>query len=106
MGESFTVILPPHLGHRSGVFLALSIAPRFSALFPLNMITVDLARELARDNISCVAVSHGWVKTKMTGFTGEMEVPEAVERMIKLIDGLKPSDTATFYHRDGCRLPW
>ncbi|KAK4443626.1 hypothetical protein QBC34DRAFT_452402 [Podospora aff. communis PSN243] len=73
----------------------------------LNMITVDLARELAPGNISCVAMSPGWVKTKMSGFTGHMEAPEAVERMIKVIDGLKPgTDTATSYHRDGQRLPW
>jgi len=70
------------------------------------MITVDLARELAPDNIPCVAISPGWVKTNMTGFTGTMEAPEAVELMIKVIDGLKPSDTATFWHRDGHQISW
>lgn len=72
----------------------------------LNMITVDLARELAPDNISLVAMSPGWVQTKMSNWTGPTQSPEAVTLMIQVIDGLKPSDTATFYHRDGSQLKW
>ena len=70
------------------------------------MITVDLARELAQDKISCIAMSPGWVKTKMSNYTGPLEPPEAVERMIQVIDGLKPNDTASFYHRDGHQVTW
>ncbi|KAH7000616.1 short chain dehydrogenase [Ilyonectria destructans] len=72
----------------------------------LNMITVDLARELAPDNISLVAMSPGWVQTKMSNWTGPTQSPEAVTLMIQVIDGLQPSDTATFYHRDGSQLKW
>lgn len=63
----------------------------------LNMITVDFARELAPDNISCVAMSPGWVKTKMTSFTGPTETPEVGALMINVINGLKPNDTAIFF---------
>lgn len=42
----------------------------------------------------------------MTGFTGTMEALEAVELMINVTDGLKPSDTATFWHRDGHQISW
>ncbi|KAK0639401.1 short chain dehydrogenase [Cercophora newfieldiana] len=74
----------------------------------LHMITVDLARELAVDNISCVALSPGpgFVKTRMTGFTGTVEAPEAVAFMISIIDRLKPQDMGGFYNRDGQRIPW
>lgn len=65
------------------------------------MITVDLARELAPDKIALVAMSPEWVKTKMSAWTGPLEVDEAVTRMVKVIDVLDFSHTATFVHRDG-----
>jgi NAD(P)-dependent dehydrogenase (short-subunit alcohol dehydrogenase family) len=37
----------------------------------LNMITVDLARELVPDKISCITMSPGWVQTKMSNWTLE-----------------------------------
>ena len=70
------------------------------------MITLDLARELAPDKISFIAMSPGWVQTKMSNWTGPLEAPEAVTRMIRVIDGLKPSDTGSFYHRDGHQVDW
>ena len=65
------------------------------------MITVDLARELAPDKIALVAMSPGWVKTKMSAWTGPLEADEAVTRIVKVIDGLDFSHTGTFFHRDG-----
>lgn len=65
------------------------------------MITVDLARELEPDKIAVVALSPGWVRTKMSGWTGHMNPDEAVSKMIKAIDGLDMKDTASFHHRDG-----
>ncbi|KAG4434300.1 hypothetical protein IFR05_010213 [Cadophora sp. M221] len=67
----------------------------------LNMITVDLTRELAPVKIALVAMSPGWVKTKMSAWTGPLEPEEAVTRMVKVIDGLNFSYTGTFIHRDG-----
>lgn len=72
----------------------------------LNMITVDLARELAADKITFVAMSPGWVQTKMSNWTGPLQTPEAVTRMIGVIDQLEPSDKATFWHRDGHQCGW
>jgi hypothetical protein len=70
------------------------------------MITMDLAREIAQDRITFIEISPGWVQIKMSNYTGPLECPEAVERMIKVIDGLKPSDTASFWHRDGYQVTW
>ncbi|KAK3984498.1 hypothetical protein QBC44DRAFT_336873 [Cladorrhinum sp. PSN332] len=72
----------------------------------LNMITVDLARELAEDNVTFVAMSPGWVQSKMSNWTGPLECLEAVTRMIKVIDGLTHEDNGTFWHRDGHQLAW
>ena len=72
----------------------------------LNQITMTVARELEPENISCVALTPGWVKTKMSGFTGHMEPEEAVERMLKVIDSVDMGKTGTFLHRDGHIVPW
>ncbi|KAK0638996.1 hypothetical protein B0T16DRAFT_338206, partial [Cercophora newfieldiana] len=72
----------------------------------LNIITVDLARELAAEKISFVALSPGWVQTKMSNWTGPAQPPEAVEEMIKVIDGLETSETPKFLHRKGHEIGW
>ena len=68
------------------------------------MISVDLAGDLAPDKVACIVMSRGWVKTKMSGWTGPMETDEAVNRLIKVINGLGFSDTEAFYHRDGRKV--
>ena len=72
----------------------------------LNQITMTVAMELKPENISCVALTPGWVKTKMSGFTGHVEPEEAVERMMKVIDSVDIEKTGTFLHRDGHVVPW
>lgn len=72
----------------------------------LNMLSVNTAHELAPDGIACIALHPGWVKTKMSGFTGHMGPDEAVTRMLKVLDGIDMSKTGRFYHRDGHELTW
>jgi NAD(P)-dependent dehydrogenase (short-subunit alcohol dehydrogenase family) len=72
----------------------------------LNMITVDLASELAAEKITFVALSPGWVQTKMTNLTGPAQLREAVENMIKVIESLEPSETPKFLHRKGHEIGW
>ncbi|KAH4354166.1 hypothetical protein HBH99_257190 [Parastagonospora nodorum] len=67
---------------------------------------MNTARELADKAITVVALHPGWIKTKMSGFTGHMGPDEAAERMCAVIDTLDISKTAKFYHRDGQELAW
>jgi NAD(P)-dependent dehydrogenase (short-subunit alcohol dehydrogenase family) len=77
-----------------------------SAKAALNMVTVDLARELAPDKITFIAMSPGWVQTKMSNWTGPGVADEAVASMIKVIDGVDFSHTGTFLHVDGTTIEW
>lgn len=70
------------------------------------MLSVNTALELAPENIACVALHPGWIKTRMTDFTGHMDPDEAADRMVKVIDAVDMSKTGKFFHRDGHELKW
>jgi NAD(P)-dependent dehydrogenase (short-subunit alcohol dehydrogenase family) len=59
-----------------------------------------------RDGVTAVALSPGWVKTRMGGAGAEISAEESVRGMRKLIDRLMIDDTGSFLRRDGSELPW
>jgi len=72
----------------------------------LNMAWSCLALEARRDGVTAVALSPGWVKTRMGGAGAEISTEESVGAMRKLIDRLTIADTGRFLRRDGSELPW
>jgi NAD(P)-dependent dehydrogenase (short-subunit alcohol dehydrogenase family) len=72
----------------------------------LNMAWSCLAMEARRDGVTAVALSPGWVKTRMGGAGAEISAEESVRGMRKLIDRLMIDDTGSFLRRDGSELPW
>ena len=72
----------------------------------LNMAWSYLAIEARRDGVTAVALSPGWVKTRMGGAGAEISAEESVRGMRKLIDRLMIDDTGSFLRRDGSELPW
>jgi NAD(P)-dependent dehydrogenase (short-subunit alcohol dehydrogenase family) len=72
----------------------------------LNMAWSCLALEAKHDGVTAVALSPGWVKTRMGGAGAEISTEESVNSMRKLIDRLTIADTGRFLRRDGSELPW
>jgi NAD(P)-dependent dehydrogenase (short-subunit alcohol dehydrogenase family) len=72
----------------------------------LNMAWSCLALEAKRDGVTAVALSPGWVKTRMGGAGAEISTEESVGAMRQLIDRLTIADTGRFLRRDGSELPW
>jgi NAD(P)-dependent dehydrogenase (short-subunit alcohol dehydrogenase family) len=72
----------------------------------LNMAWSCLALEAKRDGVTAVALSPGWVKTRMGGSGAEIGAQESVGSMRKLIERLGLADTGRFLRRDGSELPW
>jgi NAD(P)-dependent dehydrogenase (short-subunit alcohol dehydrogenase family) len=70
----------------------------------LNAIMKTLSIDLAPWPV--IAVHPGYVRTRLTGNSGDLTAEEAVERMLDLVDRLDRSMTGRFYHRDGHELPW
>jgi NAD(P)-dependent dehydrogenase (short-subunit alcohol dehydrogenase family) len=71
-----------------------------------NMITVTLAADLEKDNILCLALHPGHIRTKMTDKHGDMDPLPCAERLLKIIDNATKDDCSKFHHRDGQTLPW
>ena len=71
-----------------------------------NMISVTLARDLAKENILSLALHPGHIRTRMGGSGGDMEADECAKRLVSLIDNATPEDCYRFIHRDGQTLPW
>jgi NAD(P)-dependent dehydrogenase (short-subunit alcohol dehydrogenase family) len=72
----------------------------------LNMAWSSLALEAKRRGITCVALSPGWVKTRMGGAGAEITSEESVGDMRRLIDRLGIDDSGKFLRRNGSELPW
>jgi NAD(P)-dependent dehydrogenase (short-subunit alcohol dehydrogenase family) len=72
----------------------------------LNMEWSCLAKELAGRGMICVALHPGWVQTDMGGPTATLTIAQSVPSMVKVIEGLRPSDNGRYMSYDGNELPW
>jgi NAD(P)-dependent dehydrogenase (short-subunit alcohol dehydrogenase family) len=72
----------------------------------LNMYLRSAASELSRDGFTCVLIDPGWVRTAMGGKDAPITTDASVEVMLRVIDGLRPSDNGRFLDRRGRDVPW
>jgi NAD(P)-dependent dehydrogenase (short-subunit alcohol dehydrogenase family) len=72
----------------------------------LNMTTRGLAVDLRGENIICIALDPGWVKTDMGGGAAPLKPEEAVSGILSVVDQLSEKDSGTFLQWNGGTLPW
>lgn len=72
----------------------------------LNMLNACLSEQLSKEGFTCVVMHPGWVRTRMGGDKAPLTPEESIAGMVKVIEGLKPSDNGRFVQHDGERLPW
>ena len=72
----------------------------------LNAMTVAMAIELEADGIPVNAVSPGFTKTKMNGFTGTETVEEGASEAVRLALLVSKGPTATFTSATMGTIPW
>jgi NAD(P)-dependent dehydrogenase (short-subunit alcohol dehydrogenase family) len=72
----------------------------------LNMAWSCLALEARSRGIAVVALSPGWVKTRMGGSGAQITPEQSVRDMRTLIARLSIDDTGKFLRRDGSELGW
>ena len=72
----------------------------------LNMAWSSLALEARKNGVTVVALSPGWVQTRMGGAGAEITPEESISDMRALIDRLTINETGRFLRRDGSELPW
>ncbi|HUO58623.1 MAG TPA: SDR family oxidoreductase [bacterium] len=72
----------------------------------LNKVSRTLAFELKKDNIVCVALDPGWVKTDMGGPNAWLTPEQSSTAIVKTVKGLTMDRTSLFIYNDGKELNW
>lgn len=72
----------------------------------LNMTTKSMSADLKTDQILCVAMHPGWVKTELGGAHAPMDVETSCKQMVQTVLDLNESHNGTFIQYDGKQLPW
>lgn len=72
----------------------------------LNMTTKSISVDLKTDQILCIAMHPGWVKTELGGAHAPMDVETSCKQMVQTILDLNESHNGIFIQFDGKQLPW
>lgn len=72
----------------------------------LNAAGKSLSMDLKEQGKSVFLLHPGYVKTDMTGHTGQVTANESALGLIKIMDSKKLDETGTFWHMNGEQLPW
>jgi NAD(P)-dependent dehydrogenase (short-subunit alcohol dehydrogenase family) len=72
----------------------------------LNAAGMSLARDLAPAGIAVAILHPGFVRTEMTGKTGNVDPADAAKQLVERVDQLSLETTGTFWHANGQTLPW
>ena len=72
----------------------------------VNMAGVNLAHDLRGRGIAVFVLHPGYVRTGMTGGSGNTDAGTAARGLIERMDSLTLADTGTFWHAEGYALPW
>ncbi|XP_056310167.1 C-factor-like [Danio aesculapii] len=95
---------------------SMSIVPSLLGPFPffpysiskaaLNMLTVYTAMELKTDEILCISIHPGWVRTDMGGDKAPLNTKESVEGMLRVIGSLTEKQHGGYMDYTGKTLTW
>jgi NAD(P)-dependent dehydrogenase (short-subunit alcohol dehydrogenase family) len=72
----------------------------------LNAAGRSLAHDLRGQGVAVVLLHPGYVRTDMTGGSGQVGPSEAARMLIERIDHLTIDQTGSFWHANGEVLPW
>ncbi|KAH8419988.1 hypothetical protein KR009_004767 [Drosophila setifemur] len=72
----------------------------------LNAATKSLSIDLFPQQIICVSLHPGWVRTDMGGSNAPLDVPTSTGQIIQTLCELKEQQNGSFINYDGAPLPW
>ena len=73
----------------------------------LNILNKSMANELRQEQIICINVNPGWIKTDMGGQKATFTTEQAAENILKnILDKAKIEDSGKFLNFDGNVYPW
>ncbi|KAK0721316.1 hypothetical protein B0T21DRAFT_414511 [Apiosordaria backusii] len=97
--KSGSIGAPDHDGEVIGYRMAKAAA---------NQQVKTLALDFQRDNIpiTTLAFEPGFIKTKLTGWWGRVDIEESCNGMVDIIEKLSPEQSGTFVNWKGETIPW
>ncbi|KAK4141800.1 uncharacterized protein C8A04DRAFT_30645 [Dichotomopilus funicola] len=97
--KSVSISAPDHHGEVTGYGMAKAAA---------NQQLKSLALDFQRDNvpITTLAFEPGFIKTKLTGWLGRVDIEEACTGMVDIIEKLSPDMSGLFMNWNGKTIPW
>lgn len=72
----------------------------------LNMVTRLLAHELKPAGVTVFCAHPGWVRTDMGGAQAPLAPAEAIEGLLRVLNGITPEHAGRFFGWDGQEIPW
>ena len=72
----------------------------------LNMAGVSLAHDLKPRGVAVAILHPGYVRTDMTGGSGQIGPDESARLLLARIDALNLDTSGHFWHANGESLPW
>lgn len=72
----------------------------------LNIASVSLAHDLKSKGVAVAILHPGYVRTDMTGMSGNIDPKESVSGLMQRIDELTIENSGTFWHSNGEVIPW
>jgi NAD(P)-dependent dehydrogenase (short-subunit alcohol dehydrogenase family) len=72
----------------------------------LNMLARSLACDLHPQGITVLTLNPGWVRTDMGGKEALFEAPDAVRKLVAIIDSASIESSGRFVSFDGSEIPW
>lgn len=71
-----------------------------------NAVARSMAHDLRERGILVIVLHPGWVRTDMGGPNGQIDPPESVSGMRRVIAGTPPDRGGCFFNYDGKEIPW
>ncbi|MBA4027842.1 MAG: hypothetical protein C0475_01620 [Planctomyces sp.] len=72
----------------------------------LNMLAVQLSRELSPRGYTVVTASPGWNRTDMGGPDAPLEPRQSISSLLDVLDGLTHDRTGSYINYDGSPIAW
>ncbi|KAL0196954.1 hypothetical protein M9458_005494, partial [Cirrhinus mrigala] len=72
----------------------------------LNMLTIYTARDFKADEILCISIHPGWVRTDMGGDKAPIDARQSVEGVLSVVSSLTEKQHGGFLDYTGKTMPW
>uniref|UniRef100_A0A3B4BDQ1 Uncharacterized protein n=1 Tax=Periophthalmus magnuspinnatus TaxID=409849 RepID=A0A3B4BDQ1_9GOBI len=87
-------------------YVQFKLLPYRTSKAALNMLSVCASVDLQKDEVLCVLLHPGWVRTDMGGPNAELDVQESVQGMLKVMESMSEKHTGALLDYCGHTIPW